>query len=74
MKRLISFLYLSFLVIPFLGINSKADENYFLNDGNNVDHSLIEIIKSSVSGDTVQFNVITTFDRSANDNIRFEDY
>ena len=73
MKKLFSCLFIGILTIPFLGNKSKADENYFHNDGGNSSNSLIEIIKSSVNGDTNELSVITTFDRSLNNNVRLED-
>ena len=73
MKKLFSCLFIGILTIPFLGNKSKADENYFHNDGGNSSNSLIEIIKSSVNGDTNELSVITTFNRSLNNNVRLED-
>ena len=73
MKKLFSCLFIGILTIPFLGNKSKADENYFHNDGGNSSNSLIEIIKSSVNGNTNELSVITTFDRSLNNNVRLED-
>ncbi len=73
MKKLFSYLFIGILTIPFLGNKSKADENYFHNDGGNSSNSLIEIIKSSVNGNTNELSVITTFDRSLNNNVRLED-
>ena len=73
MKKLFSCFFIGILTIPFLGNKSKADENYFHNDGGNSSNSLIEIIKSSVNGNTNELSVITTFDRSLNNNVRLED-
>ncbi len=73
MKKLFSCLFIGIITIPFLGNKSKADENYFHNDGANDSNSIIEIIKSSLNGNTNELSVITTFDRSLNNNVRLED-
>ena len=73
MKKLFSFFFIGILTMPLLGNKTKADENYFHNDGGNSSNSLIEIIKSSVNGDTNELSVITTFNRSLNNNVRLED-
>ena len=73
MKKLFSCLFIGILTIPFLGNKSKADENYFYNYGNNSSNSLYEIIKSSSNVATNELSVITTFNRSMNNNVRLED-
>ena len=70
MKKLLALSVIGTSLI--LGSNSiRADENYFFNYGSNSGNTIYEILKSSVSGSTNQLSVITTFNRSANGNIRF---
>ena len=56
----------------FIGCKSiKADENYFLNyTSTSYADPTYEILKSSVTGDTNQTSLITTFYRSLNNDVR----
>ena len=58
----------------FIGCKSiKADENYFLNyTATSYADPTYEILKSSVTGDTNQTSLITTFNRSLNNNVRLK--
>ena len=71
MKKLFSYLLLSSVSLPFFSAPVKADENYFTR---HIDRSnTYEIFKTSVSGNTNSKSVVTTFDRSLNNNV-FLDY
>ena len=53
--------------MPFVSAPAKADTNYHLNNSD-----IIEVFKSTVSGSTTSFTKLTTFDRSSNSNVFFE--
>ena len=67
MKKLLSSLLLSAISFPFLSTPSKADTNYFVNNS-----TLIEIFESTVTDSVTTFTKLTTFDRSANGNVFFD--
>ncbi len=66
MKKLFSCLLLSSISLPFISSPAKADTNYHLNNSD-----IIEIFESSLSGSTISFTKLTTFDRSSNNNVFF---
>ena len=67
MKKLLSSLIIGSMTLPILRTPVKADENYFLR---HIDRSnMYEIFKTSVSGNTNSKSVVTTFDRSLNNNV-----
>ncbi len=66
MKKLFSCLLLSSISFPFISSPAKADTNYHLNNSD-----IIEIFESSLSGSTISFTKLTTFDRSSNNNVFF---
>ena len=58
------------MTLPILSTPVKADENYFIN---HIDRgTTYEILKTSVSGNTNSSSVVTTFDRSLNNNVFFD--
>ena len=67
MKKLFSCLLLGSIGMPFVSAPAKADTNYHLNNSD-----IIEVFKSTVSGSTTSFTKLTTFDRSSNSNVFFE--
>ncbi len=70
MKKLCSSLIISSMTLPILSTPVKADENYFLRHIDSL--NTYEIFKTSVSGNTNSKSVVTTFDRSLNNNVFFD--
>ncbi len=66
MKKLFSYLVLGSIGLPFINTPADADTNYHLNNSD-----IIEVFESSVSGSTISFTKLTTFDRSSNNNVFF---
>ena len=58
------------MTLPILSTPVKADENYFLRHIDSL--NTYEIFKTSVSGNTNSKSVVTTFDRSLNNNVFFD--
>ena len=67
MQKLFSSLLLSAISFPFFSPPSKADTNYFVNNS-----TLIEIFESTVTDSVTTFTKLTSFDRSANGNVFFD--
>ena len=68
MKKLFSLFFIGILTIPLLGNKSKADVRFLVNQKDNMDQ---EIIKMTSTSDGNTLELLTTWDYSENNNIRF---